>query len=276
MTGAEAKGFGVSLAGHVLLLAILSLGYTAARRPPVLSPPMEVSFVDKVDLVSAAPRPAPAAESVAPDPGAPEEAAPAPAPVVAPPPPEPLPAQPVPTKPQPAPKPAEKPAPARPAHPAAAKEEIRKPDAASGAAAKSRGSLLGANFLAGIGRDPSPSRVKAAPGAVMSAAAASDIGSAIQRQIQPCADQQVNPGPGANRIRTRINLRLNRDGSLAARPRVVGQTGIDDGNGRYAERVADLAIAAFTGCAPLRGLPADLYDVPNGWSNFTLNYKLPG
>ena len=117
---------------------------------------------------------------------------------------------------------------------------------------------------------------KAAPGATMSGKAMADIGSAILRQVQPCADRQVNPGPGAERIRVAINLKLNRDGSLAAPPRVVNHDGIDAENRRYLDRVDDLAIATFTGCSPLRGLPADLYDVPNGWRSFTLRYKLPG
>jgi hypothetical protein len=109
----------------------------------------------------------------------------------------------------------------------------------------------------------------------MSGQARADIASAINRQVQPCANQQVKPGPGAERIRVTINLRLNRDGSLAARPRVTGQTGVDDENQRYADRVNDLAVATFTGCSPLRGLPAELYDVKGGWSNFSLRYKLP-
>ena len=87
----------------------------------------------------------------------------------------------------------------------------------------------------------------------------------------------MTPGPGAERIRVAIRLLINRDGSLAARPTVVGQpTGVDDENRRYVDRVGDLAIAAFVGCAPLTGLPAELYDVPGGWRNFTLRYKLPG
>jgi hypothetical protein len=110
----------------------------------------------------------------------------------------------------------------------------------------------------------------------MSARAMADIGSAIARQVQPCADRQVYPGPGAERIVTPISLRLNRDGSLAGRPRVGQQRGLDDENSRYAQRVADLAVNAFVSCAPLRGLPQELYDVPRGWSNFTLNYRLPG
>jgi len=86
----------------------------------------------------------------------------------------------------------------------------------------------------------------------------------------------VTPGPGAERIRVDLNLRINRDGSLASRPTVRGHSGVDEDNERYVARVDDLAIATFVGCAPLRGLPAELYDVPGGWANFTLRYKLPG
>jgi hypothetical protein len=110
----------------------------------------------------------------------------------------------------------------------------------------------------------------------MSAQAAADIASVISRQVQPCADRQVYPGPGSERIVTPIMLSLDRDGSLKGRPRVGAQRGIDDENRRYAQRVADLAVNAFVSCAPLRGLPQELYDVPRGWSNFTMNYRLPG
>jgi hypothetical protein len=112
------------------------------------------------------------------------------------------------------------------------------------------------------------------PAATMSTQAVANIGSAIQRQVQPCADRQVNPGPGADQIRVVVNLRINRDGSLAGPPRIVGHTGVDDSNQRYVTRVDDAVRAIFAGCSPLRGLPAELYDVPNGWKSFTLRYRL--
>lgn len=274
MDRAEAKGFGIALAGHVALIAALSLGFAAAMRPPTLNQPMEVSFVEDVGLQNATPEPAiePPAQSVAPDLGPPEEPAPAPAATPAPPSPAPKPVE-APPEPKPVPKPAAKPAPARPAP---AKSEPKKETSASSAKAeKPRGSRLGKDFLKGIGSDPSPSKSQKQTG-VMSATAMASIASAIVRQVQPCANRQVKPGPGAERIRVTINLRLNRDGSLAARPRVTDYTGVDDENRRYLERVQDLAIATFVGCAPLRGLPQDLYDVDNGWSNFSLRYSLPG
>jgi len=131
-------------------------------------------------------------------------------------------------------------------------------------------------FKSGFGSDPTPSKAQTPSAARIGAQATANIGSAILRQVQPCANRQVTPGPGAERIRVTMNLRINRDGSLAARPTVRGHDGVDDDNQRYVARVDDLAIATFVGCAPLRGLPPELYDVPGGWSNFTLRYKLPG
>jgi hypothetical protein len=328
MDRGEATGFGVALAGHVALLAVLSLGLATAHQPPIKSDPMEVSVVDEVALTSAVPQPAPPAPTIAPDLGPPEEPAPAPViepapapPVPVPPappqprpiptpqprlapapkpepvkpaPPKPAPPKPAPPKPalakpappKPAPaKPAPvKPAPAKavakaapaPAKPAPAKAAPAKVASGNGKAAQPRGSMLGKDFLKGLGSDPAPAKAQQPTGAVMSAVAMSGIVAAIKRQIQPCADRQVNPGPGASRIQVKINLKLNRDGSLAGRPQVVSTSGIDDENGRYEKRVGDLAIAAFTGCAPLRDLPDELYQTPKGgWSNFNMNYKLP-
>ena len=262
MDRAEATGIGVAFAGHAALLAALSLGFASAIQPPMLSQPMEVSFVEDIGLQNSVPEPTvePPAQSVAPEYGPPEEAAPQPS--VAPP------------EPRPTPQPSTRAAPPEPAPPKPKQKQRER--SGSGAAEKARGSRLGDDFLKGIGRDPSPSQSQRPTGAVMSATALAGIVAAIQRQIQPCADRQVNPGHAANRISTKFNLRLNRDGSLASRPRIVSQTGVDDENGRYAERVADLAIAAFTGCAPLRGLPDDLYQTPRGgWSNISFTYKLP-
>jgi outer membrane biosynthesis protein TonB len=300
MDRAEAKGFGVALAGHGALLAALTLGFATAKQPPIMSDPMEVSIVDEVALVSASPQPVvePPAATVAPELGPPDE--PAPAPVIEPVPAPPLPTPPAPKpieakpEPKPAPKPkpepikaAPKPASAKPAPPKAAakaqpkaapaKPQPAKAASGSGKAEQARGSRLGKDFLKGLGGDAPAAKAQQPSGAVMSAIAMSGIVAAIKRQVQPCADRQVNPGPGANEIEVKINLRLNRDGSLAARPRVVSTSGVNDSNGRYEKRVTDLAIAAFTGCAPLRDLPDELYQTSKGgWSNFNMNYKLPG
>ncbi|PTW46686.1 cell division and transport-associated protein TolA [Sphingomonas faeni] len=345
MDRSEKIGLGVAVVGHVLLFGALSLGFLGAPELPkkIEQQPIDVSLVPDVALEATAPQSVETpAESVAPDEGAPEDAAPPapeeaepePKPDPVPPAPQPKPAPPKPVpKPQPAPEPKPQPKPkpappkpvaktapvpkpvvkpqpkaekAPPAKAAPAKsaptKAAAKPSATpakasssassakpakpsstkgSGSTAEAKtsrphGSRLGDNFLKGLSADPSPSKSEAPKAAKLGAQAAANIGSAILRQVQPCANRQVTPGPGAERIRVTINLKLNRDGTLKSRPTISGHAGVDDDNRRYVDRVDDLAIATFVGCSPLRGLPDDLYDVQNGWSNFSLRYKLPG
>lgn len=269
--------------------------------PEDAAPPAET-------VADPAPEPEPAPPQPQPRPAPPQPAPPKPAP----PKPEPAPApkpKPAPAKPQPKPrpkpvealaKPAAKPAPAKPrAKPAPAKAEAKpapaapaktaskatsapsKPAAAKGTgskpdstAAKPRGSRLGANFLEGLTSEPSTSKSAAPRAAKIDARAMAGIVQAIARQIQPCADRQVNPGPGANEIVTTLNLRLNEDGTLAATPRMVRQSGVTDENDRYRQRVVDLGVAAFKGCSPLK-LPAEYYSTPSGgWNNINFQWKL--
>ncbi len=252
------------------------------------------------------PEPEPAPPEPQPRPAPPKPAPPKPAP------PKPAPPKPVPAKPAPAPAPKPKPAPAKPqpkpaaeapakpaakpvparqtakaaptapartaakapsapAQPAAAKGSGAKP---SSTAAKPRGSRLGSNFLEGLTSEPSTSTSTAPRAAKIDARAMAGIVQAIARQIQPCADRQVNPGPGANEIVTTLNLRLNEDGTLASTPRMVRQSGVTDENDRYKQRVVDLGVAAFKGCSPLK-LPAEYYSTPSGgWNNLNFQWKL--
>lgn len=261
----EAAGFGVAVLGHLALLAALSLGLFAATTTPPAQDAIEVSFVDEVALDSASPTPAtaPPPPSTAPELGQPEEApaspdtapAPSPAPVAA----------------------APTPAPAAPPRRESDSRDRRRPEEPRQTPGqRARAARLGDLNPDAFGRDPARPAAQAAPAASMTAQAAASIAQAIIRQVQPCADRQVYPGPGAERIVTSLRLRLNRDGTLQGRPVVAGQRGLDDENSRYAQRVADLAVNAFVSCAPLRGLPDELYAVPRGWSNFTMNYRLPG
>lgn len=248
MERTAAIGIGASVVGHAALFVLMWFIVIRSNHDVAMPAAMEVSYVDEVGLVSGSPNPvAAAAPPAATELGPVEQAAPSP---------ETSPAAAASSQ-----APAQQPARPQPAQAGAS---------GSGAASRAPGLNLNPNSF---GADPQ--RAAGTPGAVMSTAAAASIAQAIQRQIQPCADRQVNPGPGAERIVTPISLRLNRDGSLIGRPRVGRQRGLDDENSRYAQRVADLAVNAFVSCAPLRGLPQELYDVPRGWSNFTMNYRLP-
>jgi hypothetical protein len=288
----QATGLALAVIGHVIAFALLSASFLA--KPDMVKineQPIEVTLSDKIGLVATAPQSVtPPAQSVAPDIGKPEDAA-APAPSAAlapsptPPAPKPLPA--------PSPKPIAlaKPAPAKPAPETPQKPtrtqardatlpnpaNLRNPStgrAADAAKPRPRGASLGDDFLKGLDDKPSKTRSQTPRAAVIDAQALASIRDAISRQIQPCADRQVNPGPGANRIITTLNLRLNPDGTLAATPAMVRQLGTDDENGRYAQRVRDLGIAAFKGCSPLK-LPPEFYSTANGgWNNINYNWQL--
>lgn len=293
MERSDTLGLAIAVLLHAAVGALLWV-MLSKPRPPAQSieQRVEVSLVDEIGLVATAPQSSvQPAQSIAPDPGPPEDAAPpapqesSPAPV----PPAPLP------KPAPAPRPAEaappkpsKPAPDVPdkpakvppkklAAPAAATRTLQRPSVGADPASdrpKPRGASLGETFRKGLTDQPSESRSLTPRSVVIDARALASIQDAIRRQIQPCADRQVNPGPGANRIVTTLNLRLNKDGTLAATPTVVRQTGTDGEAERYARRVIDLGIAAFEACKPLR-LPPEYYQTPNGgWNNINYNWQL--
>jgi outer membrane biosynthesis protein TonB len=241
MQRTEQTGLGISLVGHVAIFAALSLGLFAATKP--MTPPtqpIDIQIVDKVGLTDTAPEPPKVepAQSVAPVVGPPEEA-PTPEPIPTPPTPAPVQREAVaPPKPAPTPKPAPKAVVKPSVKPAPSKPAVR----------------------------PQAPRVVSVGPAQLAGLAA-----AIRRQVQPCADRIATPGPGAERITTKINLRMNRDGSFAANPSIVSQV-TDEDNARYGARVGELAKAAFVQCSPFE-LPPELYD---GWKNINLNYKLPG
>ena len=256
---AELAGTGAALAFHAALIAALSLSLAHVAKVPE-PPAMEVELVDEVGLQAAAP----AAEAVPPPPStAPEisqaeqvEPAPPPAAALLPPA-----AKIVPT---PTPHAIERatarPVKALPAPPRAAPKASR----------------IGADFLKGIAAD-APSKTNAArPAAAhFDAAAKADVASAIAAQIRPCALNQRDLGPGANRIRVVLNLKLFLNGRLKGAPSVVRTSGVDDDNRQYEELVKDQAIASYRECAPLR-LPAELYQTPDGgWSNINLTYRVP-
>lgn len=296
MDRSERIGFGVSLVAHAAVFAALSLSLlkTPPQEPPKAIP-IDISLADKVGPESAAPvvsheelaaKKSPVEAPVEP------EAAPAPAPQ-----PQPLPKpQPQPPKPapepkpepkpapsQPKPKPAEKPEPAKPSKPSpAAKPQPQKPSTApshSAATGSERRPVKPTGNLAGLDLGRSNNKTNSTalnnPGAKASPEEVASYYGVIKRQIQPCANRQVTPGPGAERIRVLVRLHFNPDGSLAGDLEFTGVQGTDPGNERYVERMKDLARAVFKGCTPIRGLPANLYAVPNGWKSLPFSYNLP-
>ena len=250
---AELAGTGAALAFNVALIAAMSMSLAHVASVPE-PPSMEVEFVDEVGLTAAAPNqvavPPPA--SAAPEIGEAEPIEPTPVPVIAPPAPRQVAI--------PSPRPTAKPTPAKPAP----------------AGPAPRVSRIGDDFLKGIADSPSSSKTAARPAAArFDAVAKANVAQAIAKQIQPCAERQRDLGPGANRIRVVLNIRLFLNGRLKGAPSIVRTSGVDDDNAQFEDLVKDQAIASYRECAPLR-LPADLYSTPDGgWSNINMTYRVP-
>jgi hypothetical protein len=240
---AELTGAGAAVAIHVALIAAMSMSLASVASAPE-PPAMEVELVEEVGLHSAAAEPpAPTPPSQAPEIG-PAEPTPAPAAI------------------QPTPAPSLKPAQAKP----------RKPPAAAKPAP--RVSRIGEDFLKGIEAD-APDSSPTRPAARFDARAQASVAKLITDQIRPCAEQQRELGPGANRIQVTLNLQLSPSGRLKRSPALVRVTGDDGDNAQYVDLVVNQAIASYRQCSPLR-LPAELYQTPQGgWANINMRYKVP-
>jgi outer membrane biosynthesis protein TonB len=291
MDRAEKTGVGVAVVGHVALFIALSLSLFSARVPkPLVADTMDVQLVDKVGLTSAAPKvateaPAP---SVAPEQGPPTEAAPPPPapapepkpqPKPTPPKPEPKPApapepKPAPEKPQPKPKPA----PEKPAKPAPEKQPPKKTGLSSDflkdlpkdtpGKDKPKGSRLGADFLKGLSADKAPGKANAPRAAAVSAQSMAGLAALLLQQVKPCYNPPAG-GADAGQIATVLNLRMNKDGSVAA-VEIGDQSGVNGQNQAYARQMADAARRAVLRCAPFK-LPPEMYQ--GGWDDFGFRFR---
>ncbi len=241
---AEWTGTGAAIVFHVALIGALSMSLASVTSAPE-PPAMEVELVEEVGLQSAAPEPStPPPPSQAPEIG---PAEPSPAPMAI----------------QPTPAPSLRPAQAKPQKPA------------TPAKPAPRVSRIGDDFLKGI-EDPSAEAAPAKPAAArFDARAQASVAKLIADQIRPCALQQRELGPGANRIQVTLNLQLLASGRLKRSPTVVRVTGDDEENSQYVDLVVNQAIASYRQCSPLR-LPAELYQTPQGgWANINMRYKVP-
>lgn len=250
----ERVGLGVAVALHAALVAVLVLQPGKDEVPP-LPERMTVSLTSDVSLASTAPDPV--AESraaiaptlsdelqAAPIEQARPEPIPAPKPVATTPPPRAA-AKPEPDRRRPD-RPAARPTPPKP---------VAKP-----AAKPAGGSRIGADFLPGAGASTNTSETRV-PASQIGASAKASLRQAIARQIRPKWQGRAPQGPDAEALVTILAFQLNEDGSLAGRPRLVRQSGINDLNRNQAARHAEEAIRAVQLAAPF-DLPAEYYE---GW-----------
>jgi outer membrane biosynthesis protein TonB len=132
-------------------------------------------------------------------------------------------------------------------------------------------SRIGKDFLAGIAGVTSPGTDKVSPGDKAGAVPVAALVSAISRQIKP--HWSAPQGVDTDQIVTVLAWSLNPDGSLAGRPTVVSQSGINDANRAQAQRHAELAIRAVQLAAPFT-LPPQAYAQWHRVASFRFDRKL--
>lgn len=246
----------ISGAGHLLLLAILSFSLARSMQP--LTAPSDLTTVDLIGLSAAAPTIAEAPADIG-EPAPPTEM-PVPEPVEIPP--EPI----APAEPEPAPRPVED----RSAQdivavePQPVRERPRREPARPAFDAQSIERLIDRS---------APARPAPAPGARATGAQRLDartvasLEQAIRSQIAPCWNPPIG-GADVQTMTAVLRIRLNRDGSVAAPPELISQTGATPGNAAYARAFVDTARRAVLRCTPLT-LPPELY---SWWQDFELNF----
>lgn len=99
-------------------------------------------------------------------------------------------------------------------------------------------------------------------------AAGAAMGAAAE-QVRRCYRTPRIASAG-KQISTRLRVRFAPDGTLAALPAVVAQSGVTAANLAYAGRMAEAASMAVVKCAPLR-LPPESYQ--SGWREFDLTFS---
>ncbi len=290
----ERVALGLALAVHAGVAAALLLHVAA----PPLAPPvrMSVTLTDDAAPVATAPKPAAsAAADVAPAIG---EAPVLPVPVRKPAPPKPAPkpvtkpapepvakAKPAPVKPAPV-KPAPLKAPAKPApEKTTPKAKTAPADPVGSAIAASQasappahkpkapagGSRIGANFLHGVTSANTPAKASTAPAAAVGPEVRAALAGAIARQLKP--HWLAPQGADADQLVTVLAWSLNADGTLAAPPHVISQSGITESNRPQAARHAEQAIRAVTLAAPF-DMPPEFYSAWKHVSAFRFDRKL--
>ncbi|RSX07727.1 cell envelope biogenesis protein TolA [Sphingomonas koreensis] len=252
----EGTGLGLALLGHLVLFGLLTVGFLATPNPAKLEPtPIEISLTDEAGLKSEAPvinREAPA-ERLAEVPAPTEPVTPPP---VAQPEPEPV------VRPDPAPpKPEPRPAPRKPEPPKKAEPKKASAPAPKATPQPTRREVRPTGRLTGIvnGLTDQPSKGKA------TTPQASQIGPAVKSSLAAEVIRQLRPhwrsptGADVELLRTTVEIRLNRDGTLAAPPRVINQTGVNASNRAQADLHKERALNAARLAAPFN-LPAEYYD----------------
>lgn len=266
--GKEGRGIAIAVAAHVIIIGLLSVQWTAGDRR-FDNPPMEVDLIAETAVQSTAPvisETPPAArlgEEDMTDIAAPE-------PVPAPPLPEPV------VRPNPAPTPKQVVRPkqvAKKTPPAAQKAQPKGPKATP----KKQTSVRPTGRLDGIdlGQSKTPTKSTQTKGALASAVSAETrraFSAAVDGEIRPYWQRNANAISGVelDQLRLRLDIHLNRDGSIADIRQNGSMTGRTESNAPQQKRFVELAVRSIRQAAPFN-LPPDQYD---GWKVITQPFRM--
>ena len=277
MEKSETIGLGIAAAGHVLLLALLSLQLGKGIELPPPSPSITVQLSDEIGLESTAPNPTQEpAPLVTPDQGEiepaqsppdtlpspfdspPDNARPTPSPE------RPAPARPT-ASPKPKPQPKSKPSPPK-ADPKPRNTPAPKSNSKSADTPKPRTSRLSGNFLDGTSDSKSDS-TDTRPAAKAGAAEMAALEREIARKLKP---HWVAPtGADAELLITRVSWSMDTNGRVTGRPS-CRQTGkVTASNKPQVDLHCERAKAAIMKAQPFSTLPGKFYDV---WKNVVFNF----
>ncbi len=258
----ERTGLLVALILHLALLAAL---FVQGLLPAPTFEPVErmtVSLAEDVGLEATAPDPVPESRAATAPTLSDSPAAPELAPVALPVPRQVTPPVPRVQSPVPAPRTQPREAPRR---------EQQRTQTQPRSSERSGGSRLGDNFLDGAGSSTTTSETRV-PASQIGASAKASLVQAIARRIKP--RWEPPSGPEVEKITTFLRFRLNPDGSLAGRPEMVRQTGVNDTNRAQASRHAEQAIRAVQLAAPFDDLPEQYYEAWKLVGPFGFDWRL--
>ncbi|MEM1050743.1 MAG: TonB C-terminal domain-containing protein [Pseudomonadota bacterium] len=235
-------GLLVAIILHAAIIGLLAAQVLLGGNEQPIPERMTVSLATEVSLESTAPEPvmesrAAVAPTLAVEPAPPVEQAPAEVEPETTPPPRPQ------TQPQPRRRPDQE-----------RRQPTPRPSEQPG------GSRIGDNFLGGQGSASNTDETRI-PANQIGRSARASLQQAINRQLRPY--WEAPSGLDAEQLVTVLAFRLNEDGSLNGRPRVVSQSGITDSNRPQAGLHAERAIRAVQRAAPF-DLPDEYY---NAWKN---------
>ncbi|SFO95108.1 energy transducer TonB [Qipengyuania nanhaisediminis] len=255
----ERTGLLIAIGLHLALLAALLVQALMPAAEIPQTERMTVSLAEDVGLEATAPEPVPESRAAI----APELSdSPAPAPEM-------LEAPDTPQVDRPTPQVQPNPAPARETRPQPRREQPRE-QAQPRRTERSGGSRVGDNFLAGAG-DSTTTNETRVPASQIGASAKASLVQRISREIKP--HWQPPSGPEVEQITTFLRFQLNPDGSLAGRPTVVRQTGVNDTNRAQAGRHGEQAIRAVQLAAPFE-LPEEYYEAWKVVGPFGFDWRL--